>query len=161
LERRRTLGPQTLDKTVTVMAVASILVLYAIVRMVGLGPPAGPAEPEIPAAVSEERIDFGRIPLHGSVIREFILKNTGEGLLHAQLSVSGTDFSVSPMEVLLPPGMESRVSVAVTADRPGPFDDELHIRFVGEELEPLRIRLAGEADSAEEIPEAELQMQRA
>ena len=98
--------------------------------------------------------------MHGSVIREFVLKNTGDGTLHAELSVTGSDFSVSPMEILLPPGMESRVSVAVTAGRPGLFDDELRIRFNEDDVEPLLIHLAGEADSEADIPENELQMQK-
>ena len=147
------------DKTVTIMAIASMFILYAIIRMVALAPPVDAVSAQT-VAISEDRIDFGRIPLHGSVIREFVLKNTGEGSLHAELSVSGSDFSVSPMEILLPPGMESRVSVAVTADRPGLFDDELRIDFNGDDVEPLLIHLAGEADSDTEIPEAELQMQR-
>ena len=133
-------------KTVLVLSVASLLILLAVARLATAPLPEVGMSAEAPVTLSDQQIDFGLIPLYGSAIREFLLRNDGVEPLHARLTVNGPDFSVTPQELLIPPGLESRVSVAMTADRPGSYDDELKIHFVGDDVEPLIIRLAGEAE---------------
>lgn len=148
------------NRTIVVLSVASMLILCAVTRMVLSVAHAASEVITIPITLSDSRLDFGTVPLYGSAVREFIVRNDGVEPLHVRLSIERPAFSVSPQEMVLYPGVESRVSVAVTADRPGSLDEELKIRFEGQGIAPLVIALDGEAQAEPAQPKPTSRMLR-
>ncbi len=97
-----------------------------------------------PIAISSRRIEFGRVPLHGRVIRHLVLRNDGDDAVQAWFFASGPGYLVAPRRMLLEPGVEATVAISAAADRPGPLDGELLVH-VDDGAGPLVIKLAGEA----------------
>lgn len=97
-----------------------------------------------PIAISSRRLEFGRVPLHGRVIRHLVLRNDGDEPVHAWFFASGPGYLVAPRKMLLQPGVEATVAISAAADRPGPLDGELLVH-VDDGAGPLVIKLAGEA----------------
>jgi hypothetical protein len=112
-------------------------------RLGFFGPPAETID--LPIAISSDRLDFGTVPLHASVRRQLVVRNDSAEPVRARLSVENGSYRVSPEELILHPGISSRIEVALKADRLGALDDQLQILFETEGATPLMISLAGQA----------------
>jgi hypothetical protein len=134
-----------LGATLIVSAATLAVVLGLAYSMRWLGGPA--SEYRLPIALSADTIDFGRVPLNGSVVRQLVVRNDSPQPVRARISVDGASYSVDPQELILHPGVSSRISVAVTAKRPGRMEDELRIQFDDDEALPVVVGLSGEADT--------------
>ena len=134
-------------RAIVATTVASFLTVFAIIGMARVVEVVMmPADPG-PIAVSSEKIDFGRLPLHGSVTRQLVIRNDADGPLHARFLVGGAAYTVDPLEMILQPGVQSSIDVVATAARPGKFDAVLSIYFAGEQFAPVLIRLAAEIEA--------------
>jgi hypothetical protein len=126
-------------------AVASVLTVFAVLGMIhmveivfaGLNPS--------PISVSEARLDFGRVPLNGVAAQTLVVRNDGDGPIHARFVVLGEVWAVDPEELILEPGIEWDVTVWAAPDRPGRLYDVLRIQIVGGDVAGLTIPLAAEA----------------
>lgn len=135
-----------------------LLTLAAVIVALGLSIHLGPFSSEVealpgralPISLSSERLDFGIVPLNGAAMRQLVLRNDGSDPVEARLEV-GRAYAVRPSELILHPGISTRVEVSVRAERPGSLDDELRIRFGEPDATPLVVGLAGQAtgDTAE------------
>jgi hypothetical protein len=101
-------------------------------------------EQALPISLSSERLDFGVVPVHGAAMRQLVLRNDGADPIEARFEIGGP-YAVRPAELILHPGISTRVEVSVRAERPGSLDDELHIRFENPNSAPLVVGLAGRA----------------
>ena len=134
-------------RAIVATTVASFLTVFAVIGMARVAEVVlMPADPG-PIAVSSEQIDFGRLPLHGSVTRQLVVRNEADGPLHARFLVGGAAYTIDPPEMILQPGVESTIHVVATADRPGKFDAVLSIYFEGGRFAPVLIRLAAEIEA--------------
>jgi hypothetical protein len=113
-----------------------------------------------PIAVSQERLDFGTIPLRGTVTRDLIVRNDGGGPIHARFHVGDTTYHVDPEELILEPGVEWRITVEASPARTGRLHDLLRIEVVGGRTAAVVIPLAAEAEPAEAWPEADADLYR-
>ncbi len=111
---------------------------------------AGRARPS-PITVSRPMLDFGWVPLRGSQTREIMVRNDGDGPLHAKFLVRGASYSVDPEELILHPGVEWAIRVVATPERPGRIDDLLRIQIVGQRSAAVVIPLAAVAGSEEHV----------
>jgi len=128
----------------SLMTVFAVLGMLHLVQMVtgGLGPN--------PIVVSRHRLDFGKIPLHGSATQELIVRNDGAGAVHARFVVARSTYRVEPAELVLEPGVEWSIAVEVSPEKPGPLDDILQIQIVGGDASTLVIPLAAEGGTDRE-----------
>ena len=134
-------------RAIVATTVASFLTVFAVIGMARVVEVVlMPTEPG-PIAVSRQRIDFGTLPLHGSVTRQLVVRNQADGPLHARFLVGGAAYTVDPPEMILQPGVESTIEVIANADQPGRFDAVLSIYFDGGQFEPVLIRLAAEVEA--------------
>jgi hypothetical protein len=133
-------------RLMTATAAASVLTVFAILGMVHLVEAIAPSRLPSPIAVSETLIDFGHVPLNGSETREIVVRNDGDGPIHARFLVEGSIYEVEPQELILHPGVEWSVTVVARPDHPGPIDDVLRIQVVGGRVASLVIPLSGVAD---------------
>ena len=134
-------------RAIVATTVASFLTVFAIIGMARVVEVVlMPTEPG-PIAVSRQRIDFGRVPLHGSVTRQLMVRNEANGPLHARFLVGGAAYTVDPPEMILQPGVDSNIEVVATAYQPGKFDAILSIYFDGGQFTPVLIRLAAEVEA--------------
>jgi hypothetical protein len=133
-------------RAIVATTVASFLTVFAVIGMARVAEVVVMPEPG-PIAVSLQRIDFGTLSLHGSEVRQLVLRNDADGPLHARFLVGGAAYTVDPVEMTLQPGVESVIEVVATADAPGRFDAVLSIYFDGGQFEPVLIRLAGEVEA--------------
>lgn len=117
----------------------AVAIQVAILLQASLG-----GETGAPLAVSSEEIDFGELPMHGEVVRHLVLRNDGAEPVRAWFFASGPVYSVIPRELVLAPGVESRVAIVAAADRPGLFEGELLVH-IDDGTGPLVIHLSGEA----------------
>ena len=131
--------------TASTAAVAlTIFVVMGTVRLVqALAPQLVPN----PIVVSEQRIDFGSVPLNGSSTRELIVRNDSRQPVHARFEVGGLSWHVEPEELVLDPGVEWSVMVEARPARPGRIDDVLTIQVVGAAMKAVTIPLQGSADA--------------
>lgn len=134
-------------RLMTATAAAAVLTVFSILGMVHLVETIAPTRLPSPIAVSERLIDFGHIPLNGSETREILVRNDGDGPVHAQFLVQGSTYEVEPEELILHPGVEWSVTVVARPERPGPIDDVLRIQVVGGRVSALVIPLAGVAET--------------
>jgi hypothetical protein len=103
-----------------------------------------------PIAISSDRLEFGRVPYHGTVVRHLVLRNDGDEPVRAWFFASGAGYSVEPRDVVLQPGVEARVAVSVLADRPGDrLSGELLVH-VDDGAGPLVIPLEGRSPAVGE-----------
>jgi len=123
--------------------VAAVLTVFAILGMVHLVETIVPTRLPSPISVSEHLIDFGNVPLNGTETREILVRNDGDGPIHAQFLVQGSTYEVEPEELILHPGVEWSVTVVARPDRPGRIDDVLRIQVVGGRVSAVVIPLAG------------------
>ena len=68
-----------------------------------------------PISISTDKLDFGNVPFHGAVVRHLVLRYDGEEAVRAWFFASGGGYSVQPRELMLEPGIESRIAVTVMA----------------------------------------------
>jgi len=105
------------------------------------------AEPEVREplliTLSSDRLDFGDLNLTDTASRPLILRNDGERPLTVRIKVSDSNIRVSPEELILHPGVGSRVVVELVGKRPGGLSDQLRVVVDGEDAEPLVVALAG------------------
>lgn len=139
----------TSNKMVALACVACLLALGVMIALVfrleSLARIAsGPQE--LPIAISSQHLDFGHVPLYGSVIRELVVRNDSAGPVRARVSVDGTNFTASPEQLLLHPGVEFSISVVVTAEKPGSLDEELLIMFEDWDVGPVVVLLEAQGD---------------
>lgn len=129
------------------MAVAAAVYLALLVRAEASGGAV------LPISISSDRLDFGEVPFHGSVVRHLVLRNDGEAPVRVWFFASGDGYSVEPRELTLRPGIEFRVAVRASADRPGRHDGELLVH-IDDDGGPLVIPLASRAPDAGETRHA-------
>ena len=134
-------------RLMTATVAAAVLTVFAILGMVHLVETITPNRLPSPIAVSERLIDFGNVPLDGMETREILVRNDGDGPIHAQFLVQGSTYEVEPEELILHPGVEWSVTVVVRPDRPGRIDDVLRIQVVGGRISAVVIPLAGVVES--------------
>ena len=137
----------TAARAIVATVVASFLTVFAVIGMARVAELVLMTAESGPIKVSRQRIDFGMVPLHGSVTRKLVVRNEADGPLHARFLVGGAAYAVDPSELILQPGVESSIEVVATAERPGRFDAILSIYFDGGEFEPVLIRLAAEVEA--------------
>jgi hypothetical protein len=130
-------------------AVASVMTVFAILGMVHLVELVAAGLQPNPIAVSDLRLDFGRIPLHGVATQTLVVRNEGTGPLHALFLVVDDSYAVEPDELILEPGVEWSITVMASPDRPGRLYDMLRIQIVGGDIAPVVIPLAAEAGPEE------------
>ena len=140
--------------------VASVMTVFAVLGMVHLIEIATSQIAPSPIAVSRERLDFGRIPLHGSATQDLIVRNDGGGSLHARFVVGDSTYRVDPSELILEPGVEWRITVEASPVRTGQLHDLLRIEIVGNESAAVVIPLAAEADGAEDWGDSDEELYR-
>jgi hypothetical protein len=129
--------------------IASVMTVFAVLGMVHLIEVVASRSIQSPIAVSRARLDFGKIPLHGTVALDLIVRNDGGGPLHARFLVRDATYRVEPAELILEPGIEWRITVEASPARPGQVNDLLRIEVVGDEGAAVVIPLAAEADGTE------------
>jgi hypothetical protein len=130
-------------------ALASVLTVFAILGMVHLVEIVTAGLVPSPIAVSQDRLDFGKIPLYGSVTQQLIVRNDGGESVHARFLVRGTTYRVDPDELILEPGVAWAITVEASPEKPGRLDDMLRIQVVGDVVAAVVIPLAAEADDDE------------
>jgi hypothetical protein len=133
-------------RLMTATAVASVMTVFAILGMVHLVEIVIGGLVTSPIAVSEARLDFGTIPLHGSAMQQLIVRNDGGGPVHARFLVGGTTYRVHPEELILEPGVERSITVEASPDRPGRLHDLLRIHVVGGNAAPVVVPLAADVE---------------
>lgn len=134
-------------RLMTATAAAAVLTVFAILGMVHLVETITPIRLPSPIAVSERLIDFGNVPLNGMERREILVRNDGDGPIHALFLVQGSTYEVEPEELILHPGVEWSVTVVARPNRPGRIDDVLRIQVVGGGISAVVIPLAGVVES--------------
>ena len=135
----------TAARAITATAIASFLTVFAVIGMARVIEVWWlPMQPS-PIAVSRDRLDFGLVPLNGSVSRELVVRNDIGGPLHARFLVGGGAYTVAPQELILHPGVESSITIVASADGPGKMDAVLSIYFEEAGFPPVLIRLAARA----------------
>lgn len=102
-----------------------------------------------PISVSSDRLDFGDVPYHGTVIRHLVLRNDGDDAVRAWFFASGRGYTVEPRDLILEPGIATKVAVTASAFEPGPMSGELLVQ-VGDGGGPLVIPLAASSGSGED-----------
>jgi hypothetical protein len=112
-----------------------------------------------PIAVSSRKLEFGDVPFHGAVIRHLVLRSDGEVPVRAWFFASGPGYRVEPRDVILEPGVETRVIVSVSAERPGRLSGELLVH-VDDGGGPLLIPLLGRSPAVGEEPRETVDMNR-
>ena len=86
----------TAARAITATAIASFLTVFAVIGMARVVEVWWmPMQPS-PIAVSRDRLDFGLVPLNGSVSRELVVRNDIGGPLHARFLVGGGAYTVAP-----------------------------------------------------------------
>ncbi len=141
---RRFLAAPVPARVAVVILAAATAALAVLVQLGVLLRASWNGAPGTPLAVSSERIDFGELPIHGEVVRHLVLRNDGPEPVRAWFFASGAVYSVIPRELTLAPGVEGRVAIIASADRPGLFRGELLVH-VDDGTGPLVIDLSGEA----------------
>jgi hypothetical protein len=127
------------------MSAAVLAVTLGLAFRLGVFDSVGRAEDEPwTIAVSSKRLDFGRVPINGSVVRQLVVRNDGPQPVRAQILVDGKSYRVSPDNLILHPGVSSRISVVAEADAPGSLTDSLRIQLE-DDPSSLVIALDGEA----------------
>ena len=139
-------------RLLTAAAAASLLTVFSVLGMVQLVTTLVPRLPPSPIVVSERLMDFGNVPLNGFLTRELIVRNDGQGPIHAKFEVEGVSWRVDPQELILEPGVETSVQIEVRPAREGRIDDFLTIHVVGGGMEAVVIPLQGAAAAAEPSP---------
>ncbi len=137
----------TAARAILATVVASFLTVFAVIGMARVVEVVLMTAETGPIVVSRHQIDFGTMPLHGSVTRQLVVRNEADGPLHARFLVGGAAYAVDPKELILQPGVESSINVVATGDKPGKFDAILSIYFDGGQFEPVLIRLAAEVEA--------------
>jgi hypothetical protein len=130
-------------------ALASVMTVFAILGMVHLVEIVTAGLVPSPIAVSQDRLDFGKIPLYGSATQELIVRNDGGEPLHARFLTRGTTYRVDPAELILEPGVAWAITVEASPEEPGWLHDVLRIQVVGDVAAAVVIPLAVEADDDE------------
>ena len=137
----------TAARAIVATAVASFLTVFAVIGMARVVELVLMPVDAGPIAVSRQRLDFGTMPLHGSVTRQLVVRNDADSPLHARFLVGGAAYTVDPAEMILRPGVESSIDVVAIADQPGKFDAILSIYLEGGEFPPVLIRLAAKVQA--------------
>jgi hypothetical protein len=137
----------TASRAIVATTVASFLTVFAVIGMARVVEVIMTTAHPGPIAVSRQTIDFGRLPLHGSVTRQLVVRNEASSPLRARFLVGGVAYTVDPPEMILHPGVESSIDVVANAARPGRIDAVLSIYFEGGQFEPVLIRLAAEVEA--------------
>ena len=142
-------GGVRIIRLMTATALASVMTVFAILGMVHLVEIVTAGLAPSPIAVSQDRLDFGKIPLHGSATQQLIVRNDGGEPVHARFLIRGTTYSVDPDELTLEPGVEWAITVEASPEQPGQLHDVLRIQVVGDVVAAVVIPLAAEADNDE------------
>ena len=136
-------------RLMTATALASVMTVFAILGMVHLVEIVTAGLVPSPIAVSQDRLDVGKIPLYGSATQELIVRNDGGEGVHARFLVHGTTYRVDPDELFLEPGVAWAITVEASPEKPGQLHDVLRIQVVGDVGAAVVIPLAAEADDDE------------
>jgi hypothetical protein len=136
-------------RLMTATALASVMTVFAILGMVHLVEIVTSGLGESPIAVSQDRLDFGKIPLHGSATQRLIVRNDSGAAVHARFLVRGTTYRVDPDELFLEPGVAWEITVEASPEKPGQLHDVLRIQVVGAVAAAVVIPLAAEASEDE------------
>ena len=118
-------------RLLTATALAALLTVLAALGVVRLLELASLPSRVGPIAVSDTRVDFGRVRLHASESRAIVVRNDTERALEARFVVEGAAYHVEPEQLVLHPGIEWSITIVVTPERPGRLDDLLRIELVG------------------------------
>jgi len=107
-----------------------------------------PAETEVVAAappikVSSDRLDFGSMAPGDVVERLLVVRNEGAEPLRVRFVLEGTAFRVDRDEMILHPGIDSRVQIAAHSDEASSLEDRLEILLDG--AAPVTVLLTGRA----------------
>lgn len=107
-------------------------------------------DPHPALAVSATSLDFGIVPVHGSVVRRIVVRNEGDVPLSASLSVSapGT-YELNSTRLDLAPGASAMVTVLASPAAPGILNDQLRIAIDGSKTDELLVALEGRVESSE------------
>jgi len=130
-------------------AVASVMTVFSILGMLHLVNIVTAGLQPNPIAVSDVRLDFGRVPVHGVATQTLVVRNDSRGPIHARFEVVEHGYMVDPEELILEPGVEWNITVVANPERPGRLYDILRIQIVGGGVAPVVIPLAAEAEADE------------
>jgi len=129
------------------LVVAAGVTVYVLALPFLSSPTAAP-EPAPPITISSHRLDFGTVPLHGSVVRQLVLRNDGDEPIGVLLSMGQTRlFSTRDKQLTLMPGVASTIPVTLQARESGTLQDQLEI-FFDRHAASMVVELEGRADPA-------------
>ncbi len=131
----------TATRAILATCIASFLTVFAVIGMARVVEVLLMPSEQGPVKVSRQRIDFGSLPLHGSVTRQLVVRSDAPGPLRARFRIGGAAYSVDPQEMILQPGVESSIEVVASGDQPGKSNAILSILFDGGEFPPVLIQL--------------------
>ena len=145
-------GVKKLRATMIIVSLAAVSLAVGAAYSLGIFSQPEPETREpLQITLSSDRLDFGDLNLSDIATRQLILRNDGDRPLTVEILVSDPDLRVSPQQLILHPGVGSRVVVELVGNRPGSLEDQLRVVVDESDEAPLVVALAGRVwrDAAE------------
>jgi hypothetical protein len=137
-------GSRKTRATMLIVSLAVVSIAVGAAYTLGVFDQAEPeAREPLRITLSSDRLDFGDLNLTDTASRQLILRNDGERPLTARIKFNDSNIRVTPEELILHPGVSSRVVVELVGNRPGGLSGELRVVVDEEDAEPLVVALAG------------------